>query len=145
MNLEANRSIWDQCHQLHMDWRTSVMRDYFVWMVWPSLDSLSGTTFSQPGMCRALRVTCFQEHQVRIFHRSPTSCLLPCLCKPLLWCCLLQQELSCLSRGLGTLLGPRRQLLVPDSLYAACFLEETRFLLQCVPLSEHSTLLLMQL
>ena len=24
-----------------------------VWMVWPSLDSLSATTFSWPGMCRA--------------------------------------------------------------------------------------------
>ena len=38
----------------------------------------------------------------------PTSCLLPCLYKTPLWCCWLLQELSCFSRGLGTLLGPRK-------------------------------------
>ena len=53
------------------------------------------------------------------------------------------QVLSCLSRGLGTLLWLERLLLVPDSLCAACFPEETRFLLQCGRLSERPTLLLM--
>ena len=40
-----------------------------TWMVWPSLDSLSATTFSRPGMCRALRVTCFLVHQVNRFRQ----------------------------------------------------------------------------
>ena len=38
-----------------------------------------------------------------------------------------------------------RLLLVPDSLYAACFLGVTKTLLQCVHLSEHPTVLLMRL
>ena len=37
-------------------------------MVWPSLESLSATIFSWPGMCQALRVTCFLAHQVKILH-----------------------------------------------------------------------------
>ena len=37
-------------------------------MVWPSLDSLSATTFKWPGMCRALRVTGFLVHQVKFLH-----------------------------------------------------------------------------
>ena len=36
--------------------------------------------------------------------------LLPCLCMTLLWCCQLLQVLSCLSKGLGTLLKPERLL-----------------------------------
>ena len=42
-------------------------------MVWPSLNSLSATIFSWPGMCRALRVTCFLVHQVKIFHGRTQS------------------------------------------------------------------------
>ena len=42
-------------------------------MVWPSLDSLSATTFSRPRMCRALRINCFSEHQVRIIHKGHTE------------------------------------------------------------------------
>ena len=57
LNLMAKRSIFGQCHLLHIVWKTSGRRDRSVWMVWPSLDSLFATTFSQPGMCRALRVT----------------------------------------------------------------------------------------
>ena len=45
----------------------------------------------------------------------------------------LVQEVSCWSIGLGTLLGPRKLLLVPGSVHAACFQEGTRFLLQCSP------------
>ena len=72
-----------------------------------------------------------------------TACLLPCLHKPLLLYCLLPPGLSCLSKGLGTLLEPERLLLVPDSLYAACFPVVTMTLLQCVRLSERPALLLM--
>ena len=56
---------------------------------------------------------------------------------------LVLQVLSCLSRGLGTFLRLERLLLVPDSLYADCFPEETRFLLQLARISERPTLLLM--
>ena len=42
-------------------------------MVWPSLDSLSATTFSRPGMCQAFRVTCFLVHQVKILHSRGQS------------------------------------------------------------------------
>ena len=42
-----------------------------------------------------------------------------------------------LFRGLGTLLGQESQPLVPDNLCATCFLEGTRFPLQCAPLSDH--------
>ena len=108
LNLVAKRSIFGWCRLLHIVWKTSGRRDHSVWIVWPSLDSLSATMFSWPGMCRALRVTLFLVHQVKILHSraqsGPTSCLLPCLCMTPLWCCLLLQVLSCLSRGLGTLL-----------------------------------------
>ena len=59
----------------------------------------------------------------------------------LFMCCRLLQVLSCLRKGLGTLLKPERLLLVLDSLYAACFQEGTRFLFQCARLSERPTLL----
>ena len=42
-------------------------------MVWPRLDSLSATTFSQPGMCRALMDTRFLVHQVKILHSRAQS------------------------------------------------------------------------
>ena len=53
LNLVANMSILSRCHLLHIEWKTSGRRNHSVWMVWPSLDSLSATTFSWPGMCRA--------------------------------------------------------------------------------------------
>ena len=114
------------------------------WMFWPSLGSLSATMFSQPGMCRALEslVSWYTRSRFSIVgHKvGPTSCLLPCLCMTLLWCCRLLQVLSCSGKGLGTLLKPERLLLLLDSLYAACFQEGTRFLLQCARLSERPTL-----
>ena len=67
LNLMANRSICSQCH-LHIVRKTSGRRDHSVWMVWPSLDSLSATTFTRAGICWALRVTCFLVHQVKILH-----------------------------------------------------------------------------
>ena len=88
---------------VHINQKTSGRTDHSVRMVWPSLDSLSTTRLSRPGICQALRT---------------------------LWCCLLLHERSCLSR---TLSGPRRAPLVPDSLYAACFLEGTKFPLQYFP------------
>ena len=54
LNLVANRSIFGRCHLLHIVWKNSGRRDHSIWMVWLSLDSLSATTFSWPGMCRAL-------------------------------------------------------------------------------------------
>ena len=53
LNLMANKSILGRCHLLHIEWKTSGRRNHSVWMVWPSQDSLSTTTFSRPGMCRA--------------------------------------------------------------------------------------------
>ena len=44
-------------------------------MVWPNLDSLSATTVSRPGMCRALMDTLdgFLVHQVKILHSRAQS------------------------------------------------------------------------
>ena len=53
LNLMAIKSIWGWCHLLHIEWKTSGRRNHSVWMVWPSLDSLSATMFSRPGMCWA--------------------------------------------------------------------------------------------
>ena len=53
-------------------WKASGRRDHSVWMVWPSRDSLSATTFSRPRMCQALRVTCCLLHQVKILHSRHT-------------------------------------------------------------------------
>ena len=53
LNLMAIKSILGRCHLLHTEWKTSGRRNHSVWMVWPSLDSLSAITFSRPGMCRA--------------------------------------------------------------------------------------------
>ena len=58
---------------------------------------------------------------------------------------LVAQVLPCRCRGLETLLRLERLPLVPGSLYAACFLAVTKFLWQCVHLSERPTLLLMRL
>ena len=76
---------------------------------------------------------------------GPTSCLLLCLCMTPLWCCLFLQVLSCVCRGLGTLARLERLPWVLGNCYATCFPEGTRCLLQCVCLSEHPTLLLMNL
>ena len=82
LNLVANKSTWGWCHREHIAWNTSGWRDHSVWMVWPSLDSLSAITFSRPGMWSALRVTCFLVHQDRILqsraHRKPDF-IPPCL------------------------------------------------------------------
>ena len=149
LNLVANKSILDRCHLLHIEWKTSGRRKHSVWMVWPSLDSLSATTFSRPGKCQALESLVFWHTRSRfsiVGHKvGPTSCLLPCLCMTLLWCCRLLPVLSCLSKGLVTLLKPERLLLVLNSLYAACFPEGTRFLLQCARLSKRPTLLSVRL
>ena len=73
LNQVANKFIWGQCHLLHIAWKTSWRRDHSVWVVWPSLDSLSATTLSRSGMCRALRVTWFLVHQVKILHSKAQS------------------------------------------------------------------------
>ena len=112
LNLVANKSILGQCHPLHIEQKTSGRRNHSVWMVWPSLVSLSATTFRQPGMCRALEslVSWYTRSRFSIVgHKvGPTSCLLPCLCMTQLWWCRLLQVLSGLSKGLGTLLQPER-------------------------------------
>ena len=63
LNLVANRSTKSWCHKEHIASKTSGWRDHSVWMVRPSLDSLSAITFSWRGMCRAL------SHHVRILNR----------------------------------------------------------------------------
>ena len=134
LNLVGNRSIFGRCHLLHIVGKTSGKKDHSVWMVWPSLDSLSATTFSRPGMCRGLRVTSFLEHQVMIAYSGPN------IVPPSLFMYDTTGMLSVLNRGVGTLLKLERLLLVPDSLYAACFPEWTRFLWQCARLSERPSL-----
>ena len=68
LNLVANRSTCGWCHREYIALNTSGWSDHSVWMVWPSLDSLSAITFSRPGMWCALRITCFLVHQDRILH-----------------------------------------------------------------------------
>ena len=53
LNLMANKSILGRCHLLHIEWKTSGRRNPSVWIDWPSLDSLSATMLSRPGMCRS--------------------------------------------------------------------------------------------
>ena len=105
-NLVAKKSILGQCHLLHRV--ENLWKEKPLWMVWPSLDSFSATTFGRPGMCHALEslVSWYTRSRFSIVgHKvGPTSCLLPCLCMTLLWCCRLLQVLSCFSKGLGTLL-----------------------------------------
>ena len=112
LNLVANKFILGRCHLLHRV--EDLWKEKRLWMVWPSLDSLSATTFGRPGMCLALEslVSWYTRSRFSIVgHKvGPTSCLLPCLCMTLLWCCRLQEVLSCLSKGLGTLLKPERLL-----------------------------------
>ena len=112
LNLMANKSILGQCHLLHIEWKTSGRRNHSGWsgLAWIAclLPRSAGLE------CVGLRVTCFLVHQVKILHSrgqvGPTPCLLSCLCMTLLWCCRLLQVLSCLSKGLGTLLKPERLL-----------------------------------
>ena len=98
LNLMANKSILGWCHLLHIEWKTSGRRNHSVWMVWPTLDSLSASTFSRPGMCWTLEslVSWYTRSRFsRVGHKvGLTSCLLPCLCMTLLWCCRLLQVLS---------------------------------------------------
>ena len=113
LNLVANKSILGRCHPLHIEWKTSGRRNHSVWMVWPSLDSLSATTFSWPGTCRALEslVSWYTRSRFSIVgHKAGPTCLLPCSCMTLLWCCWLLQVLPCLSKSLGTLLKSERLL-----------------------------------
>ena len=103
-----------RCHLLHIEWKASGRRNHSVCVVWPSLDSLSATTFSRPGMCRALEslVSWYTRSRFSIVgHKvGSTSCLLLCLCMTLLGCCWLLQALSCLRKGPGTPLKPERLL-----------------------------------
>ena len=112
LNLVVNKSILGRCHLLHRVedlWQEKPL----CWMVWPSLDSLSATTFSRPGMCRAL-VTCFLVHQVKILHSRAQSG--PNLMPPSLFIYDTNVVLSVatstilLEQGLGTLLKPERLL-----------------------------------
>ena len=102
LNLVVNKSILGRCHLLHIV--EDLWKEKLLWMVWPSLDSLSATTFSRPGMCRALEslVSWYTRSRFSIVgHKvGPTSCLLPYLYMTLLWCCRLLQVLSCLSKVL---------------------------------------------
>ena len=138
LNLVANKSLSGRCHLMHIEWKTSGGESTLFG--WPSLDSLSANSFSRVRMCWALEslVSWYTRSRLSIaWHKSaPASCLIPCLCMTLLWCCWLLQVLSCLSKGLGTLLKPERLLLVLDSLYIAFFPEGSRFLFQCAHLSE---------
>ena len=113
LNLVANKSILGRSHLWHIEWKTSGRRNHSVWMVWPSLDSLSATTLSRPGTCRALEslVSWYTRSRFSIVgHKAGPTCLLPCLCMTLLWCSWLLQVLPCLSKGLGTLLKSERLL-----------------------------------
>ena len=65
----ANKSIWGLCCLLHIAWKTSWRRDHSL----SGRASLSATTLSWPGMCRALRVTWFLVHQVKILHSKAQS------------------------------------------------------------------------
>ena len=88
LNFEANKSILGRCHLLHIEWKISGRRNHSVWMVWPSLDSLSATTLSWPGTCRALEslVSWYTRSRFsKVGHKAGLTCLLPCLCMTLLW------------------------------------------------------------
>ena len=70
LNLVANKSILGRCHLLHIEWKTSGRRNHSVWMVWPSLDSLSATTFWNVS---GFRVTFLLVHQVKILYSGAQS------------------------------------------------------------------------
>ena len=102
---------------------------------------LSATTFSRPGMCRALRVTCLVVHQVRILHKRAHRG--PDLMPPSLFMYDITVMLSVATR---TILSEQRScnsfrakrpISILSNLYAACFLDGTKCLLQCAHLSEH--------
>ena len=75
---------------LHIVWQTSWRRDHSVWMVWPSLASLSATTLAgleSVGLWELLDFWCTQSRFSIVEHTvGPTSCLLHCLCMTPLWC-----------------------------------------------------------
>ena len=99
-----------RCYHGRLSASTAVSRGS-IWIVWPSLDSMSATTFSFELLVfwytRSPRFS-ITGHKV-----SPTSCLLACLCMTPLWCCRWLSELFCLSRGPETLLRLGKLLLVP--------------------------------
>ena len=53
LNLMADKSIWAGATCCIWSGRP-LEGETTLWMVWPSLGSLSATTFSRPGMCQAL-------------------------------------------------------------------------------------------
>ena len=113
LNLMANKSIWAGATCCRLSGRP--LEGETTLFGWSGLAWIACPLPHSAGLeCVGLRVTCFLVHQVKILHSraqvGPTSCLLPCLCMTLLWCCRLLQVLSCLSKGLGTLLKPERLL-----------------------------------
>ena len=87
LNLVAKKSILGRCHLLHRV--EDLWKEKPLWMVWPSLDSLSATTFGRPGMCHAL------ESLVSWYTRSKFS--------------IVGHRVGP-TKGLGTLLKPERLL-----------------------------------
>ena len=85
---------------------------------WSDLAWIVCITFSRPEMCRALRVTCFLEHQVRILHRMT------------------HRENYVVQSDVLKLFEGQKRPFAPDNLCTTCFLEGTRFPLQCARLSE---------
>ena len=95
LNLVANKSILGGATCCILSGRP-LEGETTVWMVWPSLDSLSATTLSRPGTCRALEslVSWYTRSRFSIVgDKAGPTCLLPCFCMTLLWCCWLLQVL----------------------------------------------------
>ena len=113
LNLMANKSVWAGATCCRLSGRP--LEGETTLFGWSGLAWIACPLPHSTGLeCVGLRVTCFLVHKVKILHSraqvGPTPCLLPCLCMTLLWCCRLLQVLSCLSKGLGTLLKPERLL-----------------------------------
>ena len=88
------------------------------------------------GMCQALRVTCFLQHQVRILHSRPQrgSHFIPfsflIYATTVVLCVAMTAKLF--KQRSWDSLQPKTLPLVPDSLCVTCFLEGTRIPLQCL-------------
>ena len=109
LNLIANKSIWAGATCCRLSGRP--LEGETTLFEWSALAGIACLLPHSAGLeCVGLRVTCFLVHQVKLPHSrahvGPTSCLLPCLCMTLVWCCQLLQVLSCLSKVPGTLLKP---------------------------------------